>query len=148
MGHSHRRISLGAKGRATEFASKKRKPESNNTNGYGVANGAAPAADDKAILFDSTTKAWKIDPAVSFSIPQRKKLTLELVSGKGGGVRTIGASGSVEFSVAWKDVDISNVLSTCSRKRKAPAQFHRSPIPRRQREPTTENINLPLQNLS
>jgi hypothetical protein len=42
---------------------------------------------------------------VSFSIPQRKKLTLELLDKKDGGVRAIGASGDVEFSIAWKDVD-------------------------------------------
>lgn len=42
---------------------------------------------------------------MSFSIPQRKKFTLELLDKKDGGIRAIGASGSVEFSIAWKDVD-------------------------------------------
>jgi hypothetical protein len=56
-------------------------------------------------LSSSATKAWRTYPGVSFSIPQRKKFTLELLDKKDGGVRAIGASGDVEFSIAWKDVD-------------------------------------------
>ncbi|KAF2018249.1 Rtt106-domain-containing protein [Aaosphaeria arxii CBS 175.79] len=86
-----------------EPASKKRKLDNSNGNN-GVQNGTAKGADTANLLSASTT-AWKTYTGVSFSIPQRKKLTLELVSGKGGGVRGIGADGKVEFGIAWKDVD-------------------------------------------
>lgn len=56
-------------------------------------------------LTSSATKAFKACPAVSFSMPQRKKFTLELVDKKDGGIRAVGASGNIEFAVAWKDVD-------------------------------------------
>ncbi|RAR12641.1 Rtt106-domain-containing protein [Stemphylium lycopersici] len=83
---------------AAEPATKKRKIEDGN----GAQNGA-PATGGS--LTSTTTKAFKTFPAVSFSIPQRKKFTLELVDKKDGGIRAIGASGNVEFSIAWKDVD-------------------------------------------
>jgi hypothetical protein len=51
------------------------------------------------------TKAWRTYPGVSFSIPQRKKFTLELLDKKDGGIRAVGANGSIEFAIAWKDVD-------------------------------------------
>jgi hypothetical protein len=56
-------------------------------------------------LVSSATKAWRSYPGVSFAIPQRKKFTLELLDKDDGGIRAIGASGDVEFSIAWKDVD-------------------------------------------
>ncbi|KAE9975008.1 hypothetical protein EG328_002541 [Venturia inaequalis] len=42
---------------------------------------------------------------VSFSIPQRKKLKLEWVSGTQGGARALGADGGVEFGCGWGDID-------------------------------------------
>ncbi|KAF2275259.1 Rtt106-domain-containing protein [Westerdykella ornata] len=85
---------------AEEPATKKRKLEDNN----GVSNGATGAG--LGGLSSAVIKAWKAYPAVSFSIPQRKKLTLELVAGKrDGGIRGIGPDGSVEFGIAWKDID-------------------------------------------
>jgi hypothetical protein len=83
---------------AEPTATKKRKLEDNNS-----AHEDTPVAGGS--LVSSTTKAWRSYPGVSFSIPQRKKFTLELVDKKDGGIRAIGASGSVEFSIAWKDVD-------------------------------------------
>ena len=80
-----------------EPAAKKRRLEDND----GAQNGAALGGS----LVSSATKAWRTYPGVSFSIPQRKKFTLELVDKKDGGIRAIGANGSVEFSIAWKDVD-------------------------------------------
>ncbi|KAF1960069.1 Rtt106-domain-containing protein [Byssothecium circinans] len=57
-------------------------------------------------LASTAIKAWRSYPGVSFSIPQRKKFTLELVdSKKDGGIRAIGADGSVEFGIPWRDVD-------------------------------------------
>jgi hypothetical protein len=83
---------------AAEPAAKKRKLEDNN----GAPIDTAASGDS---LASSTTKAWRSYPGVSFSIPQRKKFTLELVDTKDGGIRAIGANGNVEFSIAWKDVD-------------------------------------------
>jgi hypothetical protein len=81
---------------AEEPASKKRKLVESN----GVSNGHAAAS-----LTNPSTKAWRSYPGVSFSIPQRKKFTLELVDKKDGGVRAVGADGSVEFALSWRDVD-------------------------------------------
>ena len=81
---------------SNEPATKKRKLEENN----GAQNGAAGASS----LTSAATKAWRQYPGVSFSMPQRKKHTLELVEGKDGGVRAVGADGSVEFGIAWRDV--------------------------------------------
>jgi hypothetical protein len=83
---------------APEPAAKKRKLEESNG-----AHGEPAAA--SGALASSTSKAFKSYPSVSFSMPQRKKFTLELLDSKDGGIRAIGASGSVEFSMAWKDVD-------------------------------------------
>ena len=56
-------------------------------------------------LADTALGAFKTFPGTSFSIPQRKKLTLELVSKKKeGGIRGIGADGNVEFGIQWRDV--------------------------------------------
>lgn len=57
-------------------------------------------------LTNVSVPAWRSYPATSFSIPQRKKLTLELVLGKGGdgGIRALGAGNTVEFSIGWKDI--------------------------------------------
>ncbi|KAF2117964.1 hypothetical protein BDV96DRAFT_517802 [Lophiotrema nucula] len=83
----------------TEPASKKRKLEDSN----GTQNGVAAAAGGAGSL---TGKAWRTYPGVSFSIPQRKKFTLELVAEKAGGaIRAVGAAGNTEFGIAWKDVD-------------------------------------------
>ncbi|ORY12205.1 hypothetical protein BCR34DRAFT_304993 [Clohesyomyces aquaticus] len=85
-----------------EPISKKRKlgePHAPN----GTANGVTSDAD---ILFNAGTKAWRSYPGVSFSMPQRKKLTLELLASKrDGGIRAVGADGKIEFGIAWKDVD-------------------------------------------
>ncbi|PSN64137.1 Rtt106-domain-containing protein [Corynespora cassiicola Philippines] len=81
---------------STEPASKKRKLEDSN----GVQNGGA------SNLTSGAVKAWRSYPGVSFSIPQRKKFTLELVADKrDGGIRAVGADGKVEFGIPWKDVD-------------------------------------------
>jgi len=80
-----------------EPASKKRKLAESN----GAPNGHAAAAS----LASSAVKAWRSYPGVSFSIPQRKKFTLELVDKKDGGVRAVGADGNVEFAILWRDVD-------------------------------------------
>ncbi|KAF2833454.1 Rtt106-domain-containing protein [Ophiobolus disseminans] len=82
---------------SAEPAAKKRKLEDSN----GAQDGAAPGGS----LANAATKAWRTYPGVSFSLPQRKKFTLELVDKKDGGIRAIGAGGSVEFSIAWRDVD-------------------------------------------
>jgi len=81
-----------------EPAAKKRKLEESD-----VPPTSAPAT--SASLTSAATKAFKIFPGVSFSIPQRKKFVLELVDKKDGGIRAVGAAGSVEFAIAWKDVD-------------------------------------------
>ncbi|KAF1835108.1 Rtt106-domain-containing protein [Decorospora gaudefroyi] len=67
----------------------------------GLQNGA-PATNR---LTNSSSKAWRTYPGVSFSIPQRKKFTLELLDQQDGGIRAIGANGSVECAIACKDVD-------------------------------------------
>ena len=81
---------------APEPVAKKRKLEDNN---------GTPSASSTGNLHSTSAKAWRSYPGVSFSIPQRKKFTLELLDRKDGGIRAIGASGSVEFALAWKDVD-------------------------------------------
>ncbi|XP_014560761.1 hypothetical protein COCVIDRAFT_23135 [Bipolaris victoriae FI3] len=83
---------------AAEPATKKRKIEESNS----VQK--APSATGGS-LTSAATPAFKTYASVSFSIPQRKKFTLELLDKKDGGIRAIGASGNVEFSIAWKDVD-------------------------------------------
>lgn len=88
---------------STEPASKKRKLDYSN----GAQNGAAGGG-----LFSAEHKAWRSYPGVSFSLPQRKKFTLELVlNKKEGGIRGVGADGKVEFGIAWKDV--GEPLSRC-----------------------------------
>ena len=89
---------------AAEPTAKKRKLEESN----GPQNGAAatvPAGAAGGSLTSTSTKPFKTYSGVSFSIPQRKKFTLELVDKKDGGIRAIGAAGNVEFALAWKDVD-------------------------------------------
>ncbi|CAO2658472.1 Nn.00g061950.m01.CDS01 [Neocucurbitaria sp. VM-36] len=81
-----------------EPAAKKRKLEEHN----GTQNGAATSGGS---LISTATKAWRTYPGVSFSIPQRKKFTLELLDRKDGGIRAVGANGTIEFAIAWKDVD-------------------------------------------
>ncbi|KAJ4378328.1 hypothetical protein N0V86_006028 [Didymella sp. IMI 355093] len=95
---------------SAEHTSKKRKLEEGNgaQNGAAAATtatAAAPASGAGGSLANISTKAFKTYAGVSFSIPQRKKFTLELVDKKDGGLRAIGASGNVEFVLAWKDVD-------------------------------------------
>jgi hypothetical protein len=75
---------------------KKRKLEDSNNEQNGSAGGN---------LFSAEAKVWRSYPGVSFSLPQRKKFTLELVlDKKEGGIRSVGADGKVEFGIAWKDV--------------------------------------------
>jgi hypothetical protein len=83
---------------AAEPVAKKRKLEESN----GSKDGASSTGGS---LTSTATTAWKTYSAVSFSIPQRKKFTLELLDKKDGGIRAIGANGNVEFSIAWKAVD-------------------------------------------
>jgi hypothetical protein len=90
----------------TEPASKKRKLDDSNA----VQNGAAGGLGS---LASTAVSAFKTYPGVSFSIPQRKKLTLELVSNKKeGGIRGLGADGKVEFGIAWKDVGEPSLASS------------------------------------
>lgn len=80
-----------------EPTSKKRKLEDSN----GAQNGSTGGS-----LMDPAIKAWRSYPGVSFSLPQRKKFTLELVlNKKEGGIRGIGADGKVEFGISWGDID-------------------------------------------
>ncbi|KAF2662236.1 Rtt106-domain-containing protein [Lophiostoma macrostomum CBS 122681] len=82
-----------------EPASKKRKLDDSN----GAPNGSAGGLGS---LASTAVSAFKTCPGVSFSIPQRKKLTLELVSNKKeGGIRGLGVDGKVEFGIPWKDVE-------------------------------------------
>ncbi|KAF2027836.1 Rtt106-domain-containing protein [Setomelanomma holmii] len=81
-----------------EPAAKKRKLDDTKP----AQNGASTSSGG---LSSTDTKAWRSYPGVSFSIPQRKKFTLELVDKEDGGIRAVGATGNVEFSIAWKDVD-------------------------------------------
>ncbi|KAF2998195.1 hypothetical protein E8E13_004458 [Curvularia kusanoi] len=87
-----------------EATTKKRKLEESS----GPQNGStatAPVSAAGGSLTSTSTKAFKSYNGVSFSIPQRKKFTLELLDKKDGGIRAIGAAGNVEFALAWKDVD-------------------------------------------
>ncbi|KAJ4365038.1 hypothetical protein N0V83_008654 [Neocucurbitaria cava] len=70
---------------AAEPATKKRKLEEQSGEQNGTQNGAPHSS--------------------GFSIPQRKKFTLELLDRKDGGIRAVGASGAIEFAIASKDVD-------------------------------------------
>jgi len=81
-----------------EPAAKKRRLEEPNSANNGKS---APSGS----LLNTSAKAWRSFPGVSFAIPQRKKFTLELLDKKDGGIRAIGVNGTVEFSIAWKDVD-------------------------------------------
>ncbi|OAK95691.1 Rtt106-domain-containing protein [Phaeosphaeriaceae sp. SRC1lsM3a] len=83
---------------SSEPAAKKRKLEDS----HGAKSAVAASGGN---LTSNSAKAWRSYPGVSFSIPQRKKFTLELLDKKDGGIRAIGAGGNVEFSIAWKDVD-------------------------------------------
>ncbi|KAJ4351035.1 hypothetical protein N0V95_004206 [Ascochyta clinopodiicola] len=91
----------------SEPITKKRKLEETDSTQNGTAAVAVPqtTAIVGGSLISTSTKAFKSYPGVSFSIPQRKKFTLELLDKKDGGVRAIGATGNVEFALAWKDVD-------------------------------------------
>lgn len=90
---------------AAGAASKKRKRESD-----GPEEGAAGGWADAGAAACFSTKD------VSFSIPQRKKLTLELVAlvadksnHRTSGIRVVGADGNVEFGIAWANVGKSVV---------------------------------------
>jgi hypothetical protein len=87
-----------------EPTTKKRKIEESNDAQNGPT-AVLPKTTAGGSLTSSSTKAFKSYSGVSFSIPQRKKFTLELLDRKDGGIRAIGATGNVEFALAWKDVD-------------------------------------------
>ncbi|OAL47086.1 Rtt106-domain-containing protein [Pyrenochaeta sp. DS3sAY3a] len=87
---------------APEPSTKKRKLQDPQPEIKAETNGAPTTSGS---LFSTAARAWRSYPAVSFSIPQRKKFTLELLDKKDGGIRAIGASGNIEFAIAWKDVD-------------------------------------------
>lgn len=81
--------------------SKKRKLEDGSaTNGSSNTQGWA----------DLSRQADHVVGDVSFSIPQRKKLKLEWVSGTQGGARALGADGGVEFGCGWGDIGMSTPL--------------------------------------
>ncbi|KAH6639428.1 hypothetical protein C7974DRAFT_304418 [Boeremia exigua] len=82
---------------------KRRLDDSNGAPNVGKA--AAPASTAASDLASASRKAFKSYAGVSFSMPQRKKFTLELIDKKDGGIRAIGATGTTEFALAWKDVD-------------------------------------------
>ncbi|KAF2625229.1 Rtt106-domain-containing protein [Macroventuria anomochaeta] len=88
-----------------EPTTKKRKLGESNGAQNGTAAPSVPTSGAGDTLTSTSTKAFKSYTGVSFSIPQRKKFTLELVDNKDGGIRAIGATGNVEFALAWKDVD-------------------------------------------
>ncbi|KAF2872780.1 hypothetical protein BDV95DRAFT_398241 [Massariosphaeria phaeospora] len=83
---------------ASEPASKKRKLGDSNSAQSSTTGGSWAS---------TATKAWRSYPGTSVSLPQRRKFTLEFVADRkdGGGVRAVGADGSVEFGIAWRDVD-------------------------------------------
>ena len=139
-----------------EPSSKKRKLDEPN----GTQNGKA----GDGSLTNVAVAAWRTYPGTSFSIPQRKKLTLELVLGKGGdgGIRALGAGNTVEFSIGWKDVGKCtqpidfwlrvqlilvnyfltkscrpNILPPNPRESQTPAQLRRYTGPRRWYPPST-----------
>lgn len=87
-----------------ESTTKKRKLDDKD-GAHNVGAAPAPASAAGGSLASASTKAFKSYAGVSFSMPQRKKFTLELVDKKDGGIRGIGAAGNVEFALAWKDVD-------------------------------------------
>jgi hypothetical protein len=105
---------------STEPVAKKRKLQERN----GAQSGGAAVSGGS--LASSATKAWRSYPGVSFAIPQRKKFTLELLDKQDGGIRAIGADGSVEFSMPWKDVDQVFCLPIPE---KAKKQYHFIVIP-------------------
>ena len=86
-----------------EPTTKKRKLEESNSAHNGVAT--APATSAGSTLISSPIEVFKSYHGVSFSMPQRKKFTLELIDKKDGGIRAVGATGDAEFALAWKDVD-------------------------------------------
>lgn len=59
---------------------------------------------------DSSLTADHVVGDVSFSIPQRKKLKLEWISGPQGGARALGADGAVEFGCGWGDIGMETLL--------------------------------------
>ncbi|TKA73383.1 hypothetical protein B0A49_08032 [Cryomyces minteri] len=85
--------------------SKKRKLA--NGDGY-VSQGGGPAA---AILGNwRTAGCYYSAQEISFQIPQRKKLTLELVPASpddesAGGLRGANTEKQIEFGIAWRDID-------------------------------------------
>ena len=87
-----------------EPATKKRKVE----NGERELNGAAGRSTAGAWVDAAVRASWQ-GRDTSFSVPQRKKLTLEMVKRgdgcKEGGIRGINpATGAVEFGVGWKNI--------------------------------------------
>ncbi|KAL1597364.1 hypothetical protein SLS59_007393 [Nothophoma quercina] len=89
---------------------KKRKLDESNDAQNGTTAAPAPAPAPVTTLgggslSSTATKTFKSYTGVSFSIPQRKKFTLELLDKKDGGIRAVGATGNVEFALAWKDAD-------------------------------------------
>lgn len=52
-----------------------------------------------------TANASFVAKEISFSVPVRKKLTLEVIEGVEGGMRGVNTtSGDMEVGMAWKDV--------------------------------------------
>lgn len=104
----------------SEPANKKRKIEDEAKQQLQVPTRTAISAATNANGTKSAANAWSnvsIQPAwkaqdVSFSIPQRKKLHMEIIKdgpkGASGGIRGVNTtSGAVEFGVSWKDVGMS-----------------------------------------
>ena len=93
-----------------EPATKKRKVE----NSERELNGAAGRS-TAGTWVDATVRASWQSQDTSFSVPQRKKLTLEMVKRgdgcKEGGIRGINpATGAVEFGVGWKNIGESTAV--------------------------------------
>jgi len=93
-----------------EPATKKRKVE----NGERELNGAAGRSTAGTWVDAAVQASWQ-GQDTSFSIPQRKKLTLEMVKRgdgcKEGGIRGINpATGAVEFGVGWKNIGESTAV--------------------------------------
>ena len=77
-------------------ASKKRK----------IDGSAASAGSASGAWADRSARPDFVAPDVSFSIPQRKKLRLECIGSKSGGLRAVSAAGDLEFGLSWENIGL------------------------------------------
>ncbi|KAJ4988199.1 histone chaperone rttp106-like protein [Stagonosporopsis vannaccii] len=96
---------LNQSSQSTAESTKKKRKLDDNNGAHSVGAATAPTSAAGSSLGSISTKAFKSYAGVSFSMPQRKKFTLELVDKQDGGIRAVSATGNVEFTLAWKDVD-------------------------------------------